>query len=183
MAKPQAWVDEQQQIKACTHCGEAKHIAEFYTTGRKVSGEPKYNSWCKACISTKQATYHKRTWGPERLQFTSFKRTKTARDYLAYLRNKAVGRKKGADVISLDALELLWAAQKGHCAVTGWPMTMELGKGRVHTNCSLDRINSALGYEVGNVQLVCRMVNVAKHELSVADFMNLCRAVVEHNNG
>lgn len=183
MAKPLVWVDEHKQVKACTHCGEAKHISDFYTTGQKVSGEPKYNSWCKTCISIKQSSYHERTWGAERLQFTNFKRTKTARNYLAYLRSKAIGRKKGAEVISLDALELLWFAQKGCCAVTGWPMTMDLGKGRVHTNCSLDRIDSALGYEVGNVQLVCRMVNVAKHELSVSDFMNLCKAVVEHNNG
>lgn len=183
MAKSLVWVDRAKQIKACTHCQAEKHISEFYTTGRKVSGEPKYNSWCKVCISTKQSSYHKRTWGPEKLQFTSFKRTKTARDYLAYLRGKAVGRKRGGEVVSLDALELLWAAQKGHCAITGWPMTMELGKGRVHTNCSLDRIDSSRGYEVGNVQLVCRMVNVAKHELSAPDFINLCKAVVEHSNG
>ena len=183
MAKPVLWVDKDKQIKACTSCGAEKHVSEYYTTGRKVSGEPKYNSWCKACISGKQSAYHKRTWGPDKLQFTNFKRTKTARDYLSYLRNKAISRKKGCEVISLDALEMLWAAQKGCCAVTGWPMTMELGKGRIHTNCSLDRIDSSIGYEVGNVQLVCRMVNIAKHELSVSDFLNLCKAVVGHNNG
>ena len=62
-------------------------------------------------------------------------------------------------------------------------MTMELGKGVVPTNCSIDRIDSSFGYEPGNVQLVCRAANVAKSNLSTSDFVNLCRAVVEISNG
>jgi hypothetical protein len=167
--------------KICTSCGEVKPIGLFYTTGKCVDGGPKYNSWCKACIKSKQAAYHKKTWGPEKLQFTAHKRTKTVRAYLSYLRAKAVRR--NGDCISLDALETLWIAQGGRCALTGWPMTMELAKGVVPTNCSIDRISSDAGYNVGNVQLTCRAANVAKHDLSVSDFLQLCKAVVENSNG
>ena len=146
------------------------------------SGAPKYGSWCKACIAKKQASYHKRTWGPERLQFTAFKRTKTVRAYLTYLRSKAVQRGKG-DVVSVDALETLWFSQNGRCALSGWEMTMELAKGVVSTNASIDRIDSAQGYVPGNVQLVCRAVNIAKHDLSTSDFLQLCRAVLEQSGG
>jgi hypothetical protein len=62
-------------------------------------------------------------------------------------------------------------------------MTMELANGVVSTNCSLDRIDSGHGYVVGNVQLVCRAANVAKSDLSTADFLKMCRAVVEKGNG
>ena len=148
-----------------------------------MDGSPKYNSWCKACISKKQASYHKRTWGEDRLKYTAFKRTKSVRSYLQYLRAKAVQRKKAGEVLSLDALELLWQTQQGLCALTGWPMTMELANGVVSTNCSLDRIDSGHGYVVGNVQLVCRAANVAKSDLSTADFLKMCRAVVEKGNG
>ena len=168
--------------KNCTHCGAVKSLAAFYTTGKRVDGTPKYNSWCKVCISEKQATYHKRTWGAEKLKYTAFKRTKSVRSYLQYLRSKAVQRRKGVEVVSLDALELLWQAQQGRCALTGWPMTMELASGVVPTNCSLDRIDSDKGYVVGNVQLVCRAANVAKSDLDVAEFVKLCRAVVEMAN-
>lgn len=165
--------------KNCTLCGVVQPISSFYTTGRCVDGSPKYNSWCKGCISKKQASYHKRTWGEDKLKYTAFKRTKSVRSYLQYLRSKAVQRKKGNEVISLDALELLWGTQGGKCALTGWPMTMELANGVVPTNCSLDRIDSSVGYVVGNVQLVCRAANVAKNDLTVAEFAKLCRAVVE----
>ena len=168
--------------KNCTHCGEVQPLASFYTTGRCVDGSPKYNSWCKACISKKQASYHKRTWGEDKLKYTAFKRTKSVRSYLQYLRSKAVQRRKGTEVISLDALELLWQTQQGLCALTGWPMTMELASGVVPTNCSLDRVDSSEGYVVGNVQLVCRAANVAKSDLTVAEFAKLCRAVVEKTN-
>ena len=179
MAKSPAAIEE----KRCTQCGVMQCMSGFYTTGKCVDGRPKYNSWCKGCISEKQASYHKRTWGEEKLKYTAFKRTKSVRSYLQYLRSKAAQRKKGTDVISLDALELLWATQNGKCALTGWPMTMELANGVVPTNCSLDRIDSKGGYVVGNVQLVCRAANIAKHDLSEAEFVNLCRAVLERANG
>lgn len=165
--------------KNCTHCGTVQPVSSFYTTGRCVDGRPKYNSWCKSCIAKKQASYHKRTWGEDKLKYTAFKRTKSVRSYLQYLRAKAVQRKKAGEVLSLDALELLWHTQQGLCALTGWPMTMELANGVVPTNCSLDRIDSEQGYAVGNVQLVCRAANVAKSDMSTADFVKMCRAVVE----
>jgi hypothetical protein len=178
MAKSPALVKE----KHCTNCSVLQPLQDFYTTGKKVDGSPKYNSWCKKCIGAKQASYHKKTWGEDKLKYTAFKRTKSARSYLQYLRSKAVQRKKGTEVLSLDALELLWHTQQGRCALTGWPMTMELANGVVPTNCSIDRVNSMHGYIVGNVQLVCRAANVAKSDLAQHDFIQLCKAVLETHN-
>ena len=33
--------------KACTKCNNIFELSNFYTTGKKVDGTPKYNSWCK----------------------------------------------------------------------------------------------------------------------------------------
>jgi hypothetical protein len=169
--------------KTCSKCKVLKPVDNNFSKYKKPlkSGKIKYLSWCKSCFSKHQADYHKKTWGPEKLQFTAYKRTKTVRSFLTYLRGKAVQR--GKNCISVDALETLWFCQNGKCALTGWDMTMELGKGVVHTNCSIDRIDSSLGYEPGNVQLVCRAANVAKSNLSENDFLNLCKAVVEISNG
>jgi hypothetical protein len=182
MPKPVPYATTDESSKLCTKCGGTFLLDLFYTTGKKVSGAPKYNSWCKSCISDKQSSYHKRTWGPNRLQHSAVKRTKSVRSYLNYLRGKASQRGKG-DVVSVDALEMLWHNQGGRCALTGWDMTMELGRGTVPTNCSLDRIDSSQGYEVGNVQLVCRAANVAKSDLTVNDFVALCRSVMEVHHG
>jgi len=179
------YLEEQETVlsKCCSKCKTVKEIDSNFVKYKKPlkSGKPKYSSWCKECVSKKQAEYHKRTWGPEKLQFTAYKRTKTVRSFLTYLRSKAVQRSKFC--ISIDALETLWFSQKGKCALTGWEMTMELGSGVVSTNCSIDRIDSSLGYEPGNVQLVCRAANIAKSNLSTSDFVNLCKAVAEVSNG
>lgn len=165
--------------KACSNCKQAKELACFYTTGKKPDGNPRYNSWCKPCIKDKQASYHKRTWGSEKLQFSAHRRTKSTRHYLSYLLGKARQRKPEAVTITVEHLLQLWENQKSLCALTGWPLTTELGRGKIVTNCSLDRIDSSKGYELGNVQLVCVAANVAKSNLSQSDFINLCKAVVK----
>jgi hypothetical protein len=35
-----------------------------------------------------------------------------------------------------------------------------------HNSASLDRIDSSLGYEEGNVQFICRFINLGKSSLS-----------------
>ncbi len=179
MSKPGAWT--RKEGKDCTKCGEEKSLSDFYTTGKKVDGSPKYNSWCKSCIKTKMSSYNVTAWGPEKLQRSAYKRTETVRAYLSYLRAKAVSR--GGDCISLDELEGLWNTQSGTCAITGWPLTYTLGQGTIPTNCSIDRIDSSKSYIPGNVQLVCRAANVSKSDMSMALFLDLCRSVVEKHDG
>lgn len=181
MAKPVPYVGEDCTEKLCTKCNTPFPISSFYKTGVKKSGEPKYNSWCKSCIGERQASYHKKTWGPNNLSHSAFKRTKSIRSYLTYLRAKAAQR-RGGQMASVDELEVLWHTQSGKCALTGWDMTMELGHGVVPTNCSIDRINSSFGYEIENVQLVCRVVNIAKNNLSQKDFITMCNSVSRKAN-
>lgn len=177
MAKTAAWTNKEKTFKICTKCDKDLNISFYYTTGFKVSGERKYNSWCKSCIAQKQSSYHQKTWGDEKLKFTSFKRTKSIKSYLQYLRSKAIQRSGLKDIISLECLENLWNKQNGKCALTGWDLTMDLGNGVVNTNCSLDRIDSSLGYVDGNVQLVCRIANISKSNMSMLDFLELCKSV------
>jgi len=167
--------------KNCTKCGEHLPLTSFYTSGKRVNGSPKYNSWCKPCVKTKMASYHKRTWGLDALQRSAFKRTQTVRSYLAYLRAKAVQR--GGSCVSLDELVTLWERQHGYCALSGWQLTTKLGSGTVPTNCSIDRIDSTKGYELGNIQLVCRAANIAKSNLTPDMFLLLCSSIAEKANG
>jgi hypothetical protein len=167
--------------KPCTRCGAIKSLSDFYTTGRKKDGSAKFNSWCKECIRVKAASHHKRTWGPERLKFSAYKRTKSVRSFMAYLLAKA--RRRNDCSITVEDLEGIWVAQGGKCALTGWEMTMILGKGSIPTNASVDRIDSMGVYALTNVQLVCRAANFAKSDLSQNEFFRLCEAVMEKRNG
>ncbi len=178
MAKSPAWT--RKEGKSCTKCLGSFPLSNFYTAGKKVDGTAKYNSWCKSCIKQKAASYHKETWGPDRLQRTAFKRSETTRSYLSYLRGKAV--KRGGSCAALDDLVEIWDRQGGRCALSGWELTKKLGSGTVYTNCSIDRIDSSRGYEKENIQLVCRAINVAKSDLTPEAFLLLCGAVTEKAN-
>ena len=166
--------------KRCTKCCDCLPVSKFYTTGKKRNGDPKYNSWCKACSKKKQAEYHIKKWGAEALQFSAFKRTRTVETYLAYLLQKA--RRRDVCEITVSDVVEIWNAQNGRCALTGWEMTRILGQGSIPTNASIDRINSNEGYTKYNVQLVCRCVNVAKSDLSLSEFVRMCRDVSEKAN-
>lgn len=68
--------------------------------------------------------------------------------------------------ITLDYIYNLYNAQGGRCAITGQQMT--------HNRddlfaISIDRIDSSIGHIIGNVQLVCRAINLAKRELTNDD--------------
>ena len=167
--------------KSCTKCKVIKTLADFYTTGKKVGGEPKYNSWCKLCVKEKMASYHKSVYGPEKFSFVVKKRTQSVRAYLQYLLAKA--RKRAPVEVDISHLLCLWDEQGGKCALSGWDMTMILGKGVVGTNISIDRIDSDFGYVPGNVQLVCRMVNVAKSNYTMYEFLQMCESVVRRKDG
>ena len=69
--------------------------------------------------------------------------------------------------------------QGWRCALTGVAFTA--GGTRSDTQPSMDRINSSLGYEPGNVQFLTLRVNYCKRELSDANFVALCKQVASYS--
>ena len=60
-------------------------------------------------------------------------------------------------------------------------MTTITGEGQVNTNISIDRIDSSVGYVKGNMQFVCRIINIMKTNLSSSDFLEWCNIIVNNN--
>jgi predicted SprT family Zn-dependent metalloprotease len=90
-------------------------------------------------------------------------------------------RKSAADrgidwEIDVQYLEKLYT---GFCALTGWGITTENGRG----TASIDRIDSSLGYVEGNVQWVHTMVNMAKNKYNQDKFIEMCYAVAVRLSG
>lgn len=73
----------------------------------------------------------------------------------------------------------MFISQKGICTLTGRALSFEdlanLG------TASLDRIDSRVGYTIGNIQWVHKDVNRMKGALSDEVFIKFCREVVAHN--
>ena len=94
-----------------------------------------------------------------------------------YLRRLLKGR-PGRAALSAEYLNQLFQRQSGCCAISGIKMTWGHGNGRQNTHVSIDRIDSARGYEVGNIQLVCLVVNLMKRELPMGEFLRWCRTII-----
>lgn len=84
-----------------------------------------------------------------------------------------------SNFLTLDFLIELFEKQGGRCSLTGMQMTWGMGKGRVPTHISIDRIRSFEGYSPENVQLVCRVANLMKLDMGQADFVDICRKIVD----
>ena len=69
----------------------------------------------------------------------------------------------------------LYESQNRKCAITGDAIP-NIKK------ASLDRIDSHLGYVVGNVQWVSKQANISKHIMSMEELYEFCRKVLNHAN-
>lgn len=108
-------------------------------------------------------------------KYTNKWRSSSPRKFLSSSLSKGVGREQ----LSLDYMMELYEKQEGKCALSGREMTYITGNGRVPTNISIDRIDSSVGYEEGNVQLVCIQANKMKAELRTDDLLSWCKDILE----
>lgn len=86
--------------------------------------------------------------------------------------------------ITIQQAWKLFKLQRGICALTGMSLAFEPSgsKNRLtkaHT-ASLDRIDSSLGYVLGNVQWVHKDVNRMKLNMANKKFLEMCKLVAKH---
>ena len=94
-----------------------------------------------------------------------------------------MAKKRGIDFnVTIEYLWEVYLNQNKKCPYTGKHLilTPKTGDNRTPINASLDRIDSNLGYIVGNVQWVLKEINVMKHTTSHDEFIKLCNLIVEH---
>lgn len=83
--------------------------------------------------------------------------------------------------VSLEYLNNLFENQNHKCALSGMSIEPDLVTPVSKQNMSIDRIDSNIGYEEGNVQWVDKRINMMKGTLSNEEFIELCTMVAEHN--
>jgi hypothetical protein len=79
--------------------------------------------------------------------------------------------------LTIDDLAAMYEQQQGRCVLTAWPIAWS-ERGWDHT-ASIDRIDNTKSYELENVQLVHKSVNMARGTLEVQQFVDMCRAVAD----
>ena len=83
--------------------------------------------------------------------------------------------------ITIDYLIGLYYSQNGMCALTGENMELTRGGdwngGKNPRGCSIDRINPAEGYYIGNVQLSCGKWNVIRGNMSMEQWREMGKMI------
>lgn len=148
--------------KFCKNCEKAFQV----NPSRKTKVFCCHN--CGVAYRTKHVYKHR---------YTVAHRGRNPESFLKALRVKKSDRRD----LEISFLLDLYKKQKGLCAISGVPMTYTCGKGVVDTNISIDRIDSDQGYEEGNIQLVCRRVNLMKLNKNKEDLLFWCRSIIENN--
>jgi hypothetical protein len=96
-------------------------------------------------------------------------------------------KRLGYDPCDFDIKYLweLYLQQNKKCALTGLHIEMKLKDATTHRGyrqiASLDRIDSNLGYKIGNVQWVHKDVNIMKNKFDLDYFLKMCTLITNNN--
>ena len=87
--------------------------------------------------------------------------------------------------IEIDDLYNSYRNTGGICALSGAKLKIPTTASKLNpTNyfsLSVDRINSAKGYTLDNIQLVGRVINMMKGEMPQDMFLDFCEAIAKYN--
>jgi len=168
------------EMKTCRKCGETKGLLDFNKDKTKKFG---VTNICKPCACIYSHEYYQKNSDSIKKRTSKYSELylpKRNRDIISRLKstcNKAKNRTKEFNIVDQDLLDL-WEKQNGQCAYTKLPL---LAAANQFNTLSLDRIDSSVGYVVGNIQLVCAAINKMKQEYTEEVFILFCQLVTRNN--
>ena len=151
--------------KPCTCCGETKPLGAYRFNERTG----RYALRCVDC-------------GDGEVKRTRRYAHKTIKNLLRKKLSTANLKRRGYEVtVTLEDLLELYEQQGGKCAISGVELTSAYET--AESNVSIDRIDCNKGYELGNVRLICSVINMMRCRLQDEELLYWCKAVVEGMTG
>lgn len=123
----------------------------------------------------------------KRDDFSSFRKLlSTARGHVRKWRNANIRPELWDFNLTVEDLAEQWKKQKGKCPYTGWKMSFRIFKGPLRNDsdiaqASLDRIDSNVGYEPGNIQFISLIAQYAKNNWDEEVIYQFATAVVKND--
>jgi len=155
--------------KICGKCQTPRPIETF--RGRQ----------CHECLSKKnklKLAEYKRANGHSRsFDFRSANFNNFVSSLLGKIKYRATKTNRDFS-LSVDDILKMWISQNGRCAITGDEITIDVGRGHVLTNLSIDRRDSDNGYTKDNIQLCTVAANRSKQTMTMVEFVDFCKRVV-----
>lgn len=100
--------------------------------------------------------------------------------YWKEMQKKANYRKLPFSITREEALDI-YINQKWKCAITGIPINFNTCNDRKLQTASPDRIDNDKGYTADNIQWVHKKINIMRSNMTVDEFVNWCKLIVECN--
>ena len=163
--------------KVCKDCGNYLSLDDFHI---KNSMKDNRRNTCKVCITEVSKRSYEKNKHKRRVK--EIKDRSTVEGHFKHIISniKKRSKDKGLDCdIEYKTLMGLWEEQDGRCKLTGRPLTVQKGVGILQTTCSVDRIDSSKGYVIGNIRLVCDVVNIMKGTMTDIELKEWCVCVVQ----
>lgn len=157
-------------MKKCSKCKQTKPLVEFNKTSSNKDG---LSYLCQPCNLKVTRDYRSKNRDKYNLNQKTYR--SNTEGFISQLLHGAKTRaKKKGFAFSLTNQDIEDMMVKGDmkCSLTGLSMNLE-SSGRKKANafkCSLDRIDSNLGYTLDNVRLVCWAVNQMKADRTDEEF-------------
>lgn len=170
--------------KICLICqGEfiSKHFRKAMCSQEcvKERNKQKANQWCAdnpdKVLKMNRATQKRRVENGKVREYLIARRSSKA-GYIDRFLERAKKINPGTD-LTRSYLESIFADK---CAVTGVSFNYDRRNGTSFQNPftpSIDRIDSALSYQQGNIQIVLSAVNFAKSEFTMKDFISVWQQI------
>ena len=156
---------------------QTKHGKTNFFCSRRCTGlynttnlpAPENNPWC-----------HNKTH-LQRMRQLSIKKIKYSNDERPFytLLKRTFNRYMKENDLDINYIKELWYKQQGRCAITNIPL--ELKGENFNVKASIDRIDSALGYVKGNIQIVSCAMNWAKNNSSNQTAKDFISLIVKYN--
>lgn len=88
--------------------------------------------------------------------------------------------KKRIGTITIEDVYNIWIKQDKKCALSGIDISFEKNENGI--SASIDRIDSKKEYEIDNVQLVHKDVNLMKNRFNQNYFIEICEKIINEKN-
>ena len=141
----------------CSGCG----IEQAYTRKDHAKQSHIADWQCKKCVAHSKGFSSNRPIGNEGRMYNRFKKS-------------AINRRIKFSLTQ----EEFFQDFNGACSLTKWPISIAYED----QTASVDRIDNDKGYEPGNIQWVHVMVNMSRGKKTMAEFVEMCKAIAENAN-
>jgi hypothetical protein len=159
--------------KYCTNCNKKIIYNNKYNLERSV----KNNSLCRSCTcSIRNSNKIFNNSKSNNSQWKGYK--DIPYNWFSKYFERANKTKRTGNITIKNVYDL-WIKQNKKCNLSG----LNIGfydDNKTHT-CSIDRIDSSKEYEINNIQLVHKHINLMKNHYNNEYFINMCKLIAENN--